>query len=75
MTTQTRTAEGVLLFTWRRDQLAAAGEVGPRQALEHPRHRSVRLQPREVHPDAHVRPVRERRVQLRVRAPDVQKSE
>ena len=25
MTTQTRTAEGVLLFTWRRDQLAASG--------------------------------------------------
>ena len=25
MTTKTRTAEGVLLFTWRRDQLAASG--------------------------------------------------
>jgi hypothetical protein len=29
MTTQTRTAEGLLLFTWRRDQLAASGFSPP----------------------------------------------
>ena len=47
-------------------------QAQPREALERQRERRVRLQAREVHPDAHVRPAREREVAPRVRASRVE---